>query len=338
MKIVILLLVTLLFTSCLEPLTEEEAGREYTVHARLIANEKVDSVSIRKIVRYIDYDSWKQDSAIAASDTTIIGYKTKIIKGDTIKYGGDTTIVFGDTTVLEKYLDMGVIPIKDAKITLSTGDSLINLSFNEVDVKRFSYHADHIVIPGATYNLTVTLFDTTMGEELRFTSTTTVPHTDPSLKLDSDTLLLDTTFLKENFWNIKKDPSIADHITLTSNNSENYRLFEFTAMGGHSLFSVNDSGSIAMGQAQIPERAMPRIISPLSLLYWGKIYPSWRIVVRNVQSEYVNLYREDATEKSYWHVLPTSIYSEGISNIEGANGIFTASATDTLNFKVKLKE
>lgn len=291
MRLLLLILIPLFFTSCMEPLTDDEIGNEYTVQAYLTAGDTVSDILVRKILRYVDYHQWKEDGVTKHSEV-----------------------------------------VEDAVITLQTGDSIIPLNFN---IYKESYGSPHRVIPGATYNLRVTVKDEQKGE-ISFTSSTTVPTLETDLALSSDTMILDTGAIRNDYWGIIENPANYDHLKLTSSKKNTYRLLEFSGMDTL-IFRVDEGGSASMGHKQIPLTNNPRIISPIDLGFYGGYRKQYRLVVRQVQEEYVDLYREQEKDKFYWKVIPIDLYAQGISNIEGANGIFSGTATDTLWFNAKIK-
>lgn len=291
MRILLLLLITLLISSCMEPLTEDDQGNEYTVQAYLTAGDTVSDVLVRKILRYVDYQQWKKDGVTKHSEI-----------------------------------------VEDAVVTIQTGDSIIPLSYN---IYKECYGASHRVIPGAGYNLRVTVNDEVKGE-ITFTASTTVPTLETDLTLNRDTIYLDTAAIRHDYWGIIDNPTNYDHLKLTSSKKA-YRLLEFSAMDSI-IFRVDSGGSASMGHKQIPRTDNPRVISPIDFGFYGSYYKTYRLVVRQVQEEYVDLYREQEKDKFYWKVIPIDLYAEGISNIDGANGIFSGTATDTLEFYARIKE
>lgn len=220
-----------------------------------------------------------------------------------------------------------------AEVTLITGGEEIPVPVRSFDS---TYACGHRVIAGAVYRIRVEIFDEELGKELIFTGETVVPVSDPSLKLNKHEMLLDTAALVNDYWNLGEHPELYEHLVLSGDENGSYRLLEFTPMG-RKIFKVDSGGSVLMGVKQVPLQTMPRLITPLEIGYFGGYYEYYRLVVRHVQPEYADLYREEAKDKNYWQVIPTDIYAEGISNICGANGIFSGTATDTLDFWVKIK-
>lgn len=291
-KLLLMIIIALLFSSCIEPFTGEDEGNEYTVQAYLTAGDTVKDIQVRKILRYVDFDQWLLDSLTKHSER-----------------------------------------LPHATVTLITGGEEIAVPVKELDS---TYACGHRVIAGARYEIRVELFDEELGKRLTFTSETVIPTSDPSLKLNKDEMLLDTVALVEDYWSLGEHPELFDHLVLSGEENGSYRLLEFTPQRSR-IFKVDSGGSVLMGVKQVPLQKMPRLITPLEIGFFGGYYEEYRLVVRQVQPEYADLYREEAKDKNYWQVIPTDIYAEGISNINGANGIFSGTATDTLNFWVKIK-